>query len=167
MYFAHREKCQSDRTFQKMLWVEERYSGNCVSFLDPQRLKGRCDSSHINQRSWMFKWNSIPFLCLSETILLFVLMDKFAPQILSTLMFSKTNVNAGALFETWMRNVSQIHKFWTCTEQAWVWGLECLQIQSFWHECSSVLELSDDVTPKEGFTFGTPSFHYFSSFDIR
>lgn len=43
----------------------------------------------------MFKWNYIPFVCLSVAILLFLGVDKFAPQTLGTLTSYKANVNAG------------------------------------------------------------------------
>lgn len=54
----------------------------------------------------MFKWNSIPCLCPFVAILLFVGVDKFVPQILSTLTSYKANVNTGALLAMWLLNVS-------------------------------------------------------------
>lgn len=45
----------------------------------------------------MFKWNYIAFFCPSVAVLLFVGMDKFAPQTLSPLTSYKANVDAGAL----------------------------------------------------------------------
>lgn len=74
-----------------MLLSEERYTCNCISFCDPHRLKSRCDSSHVNQRPQIFQRNYIPFLCPSVVILPSVGMDKFAPQILSTLIFYEAN----------------------------------------------------------------------------
>lgn len=48
---------------KRMQLSEKRCTCNCISLGDPHRLKSRCDSSHVNQRSRMFTRNHLSFLC--------------------------------------------------------------------------------------------------------
>lgn len=144
-----------------MLLGEERYTWKYLSFCDPHGLKGRCDSSHVNPKSWVFKRKHIPFLCPTVATFLFVGMGEFAPQILSAVIPYKANVNARALLEMQMLSVFLIHRYLPCIKWRWVWRLICL-LQVWWTHKFSCVRTSGNITLQEGFIFDTLFLLFFS-----